>query len=125
MYAITPDVREGMDQYPALQQRIADPGGVPFLQGNYLATVIDLTIREDPEIHLQRIASRMLELFLVGNSLPSGESVESARVRTAAIAADIAGTEPTSSSRRVLVKRVAAYLLGIPVAPDQVANSEF
>ena len=37
MYALTPDIRESMDRLPALQQRFADPGGVGFFDGNYLA----------------------------------------------------------------------------------------
>lgn len=125
MYALTPDVRDEMDQFPALQQRISDPGGVPFLDGNYLATVIDLSIRSDPVDHLRRIAERMLDLYTSESSLPAGESSTSARQRVAAIAEDVAASEPTSSARRVLVKRVAAFLLGIPVAPDQVQNREF
>ena len=125
VYALTPDVRDAMDQFAALQQRIADPGGVAFLDGNYLATVIDLSIRTDPVDHLRRIAERMLELYTSANELPDGETAESARGRVVAIAEDVAATEPSSSSRRVLVKRTAAFLLGIPVAPDQLQAPEF
>jgi hypothetical protein len=125
VYALTPEIREGMDQLPALQQRIADPGGIAFLDGNYLATVIDLSIRSDPVDHLRRIAERMLDLYVSENSLPAGESPTSSRERVIAIAEDVAASEPTSSNRRTLVKRVAAFLLGIPVAPDQVPSREF
>lgn len=125
VYALTPDVRDEMDQYPALQQRIADPGGVPFLSGNYLATVIDLTIREDPAEHLRRISMRMVDLFTARERLPDSLTPGAARDGAIAIANDIAASEPSSSSRRTLVKRVAAFLLGIPVAPDQINSAEF
>ncbi len=125
VYALTPDVREEMDRFPALQQRIADPGGVGFLEGNWLATVIDLTIRGDPAEHLRHIAARMVELFTSQEALAPGETAATAHQRAAEIADDVAATELSSSSRRTLVKRVAAFLLGIPVAPDQLEAREF
>lgn len=125
LYALTPDIRERMDELPPLQQRFADPGGVGFFQGNYVAPVIDLAFRQDPTEHLRRIARRLVNVFGEQQALPTGESVESATRRAEAMAVEVAATDQSSSSRRVLVKRVCAYLLGIPEASDRTAPAEY
>jgi hypothetical protein len=125
VYALTPDLRERMDELPALQQRLANPGGLSFFDGNYLAPIIDLSFRQDPVAHLEGIARRLVEIYSQQQPLPAGESTSSATGRAIEIARDVAATDQTSSSRRTLVKRVCAYLLGIPEVGDSGATREF
>jgi hypothetical protein len=114
LYAVTPDIRESMDRLPALQQRFADPGGVGFFSGNYLAAVIDLTFRSDPAEHLVKMARRLVEVFAVQRLLPDGVDLPSAIETAERMATEVAARDQSSSSRRELVKTVCAYLLGIP-----------
>ena len=125
MYALTPDIREAMDRLPALQQRFADPGGVGFFDGNYLAAVIDLTFRRDPTDHLKRIARRLVEVFEQQMPLPSGVGLPEAVAVAETMAVDVAARDQSSSSRRELVKAVCSYLLGIPPAATTSTGTEF
>lgn len=113
LYALTPEIREAMDTFPALHQRFADPGGVGFFDGNQYAAVIDLTFRADPTMHLRGIARRLLEVFSGENELPGGVSKADAMARVDQIADEVAGANLSSSARRQLVRTVCAYLLGI------------
>ncbi len=125
MYAVTPDIREAMDQLPPLQARFADPGGVGFFDGNYFAAVIDLTFRRDPTDHLKRIARRLVEVFAQEMPLPDGVGLDEAQVEAERMAVEVAARDQSSSSRRELVKAVCVYLLGIPPAAAAGATAEF
>jgi hypothetical protein len=123
LYAISPDLREKMDELPPLQQRLADPGGVGFFRGNYLAPVIDLSLREDHGDHLRRIGERLVEVFVDQQSLPTGVTRDEALLRAQRMAQEIAQEDQSSSSRRVYVKRLCSFMLGIPEA--EPAGTEF
>lgn len=112
IYAITPDLREEMAKFPALQQRVADPGiGQGFFDGNTMAPGIDLTRRKDPLNDLQSIGHRLVELIYeqAGSSLAVGKEVIIEKVNQ--FAKEIAGTDPTTSNRREMVKRTCAMLV--------------
>lgn len=109
VYAITPSVRERIDTFPALQQRLSSP--TSFFDGNDLAPVIDLTWRDDPEAELHQIASKLVDVFVAQEGLPASETEDDLRSDVAAIAARVAADDPSSQSRRTVVKGVCTRLL--------------
>lgn len=62
VYALTPDIVERMETLAALQQRIANPEGHSFFEGNTYATQIKLTKRDDPLKDLEAIGDRLVEM---------------------------------------------------------------
>jgi hypothetical protein len=113
VYALTPDLRDEMMQFAALQQRVADPGpGLGFYDGNTLAPMIDLTQRADPLEDLHAIGQRLVDL-LYQMAEGAHHTVDAAQVRetVAEIAAEIAENERSTSNRRTMVKRTCAVLI--------------
>jgi hypothetical protein len=112
LYAFEPSIVERLDQFPALQQRVADPGpGYGFFEGNTLAARIDLTRRDDPVHELRAIGRRLAELSFQH----AREEVIAQRRNVLALvddlAEEIATADPTSASRRTMVKRTCAMLV--------------
>jgi hypothetical protein len=111
VYALTPDVVDRMDQFMALQQRVADPGPEQgFFDGNTLAPKIDLMKRGDPVEELIRIAERLHSMLFEHVSDAPLEHKEDAHREVRRIAEEIARTDLSSSSRRAVVKAVSTYL---------------
>jgi len=112
VYAITPDLREKMANFAALQQRVADPGvDESFFDGNTMAPVIDLTRRKDPLNDLQSIGHRLVGLFYeqAGSSMTVGKEIVIEKVNQ--FAEEIAGADQTTSNRREMVRRTCAMLV--------------
>ncbi|MGQ4807431.1 hypothetical protein NKDENANG_00779 [Candidatus Entotheonellaceae bacterium PAL068K] len=112
VYAITPDIAEEMRQFPALQQRIADPGPQRgFFNGNTRAPTIDLTKREDPQRELETIGRSLVHLLYDS----AGENIDLPRedvlTRIDNVAREIAENDAAVSNRRTMVKRVAEMLV--------------
>jgi hypothetical protein len=109
VYAITPSVRERMDAFPALQQRLeANPS---FFEGNDYAPIIDLTRRDDPEEELRQIGEKLTTLFVAQEGLPEGESEAGLRAEVRDIAVRVARDDPSAQNRRTFVKSACARLL--------------
>lgn len=112
LYAFEPALIERMDQFPALQQRVADPGaGYGFFDGNTLAPRIDLTYRRGPRRELRDIGFRLTDLLYdhTGGSLAAERREVLAVVDE--LADEIARADATSGSRRTMVKRTCALLI--------------
>lgn len=126
VYALTPDMAVRMEEFPALQTRMADPEpGRGFFDGNTLAPRIDLTRRGDAIEDLQSIGRRLVSLLYAQerDNLPveEGEVVE----RIDGMAREIAQSDPTTSNRRTMVKSCCSLLVHLcnerelwPVAPS-------
>jgi hypothetical protein len=109
VYAITPSVRERMDAFPALQQRLeSNPS---FFEGNDYAAIIDLTRRDDPEEELREIGEKLTTLFVAQQGVPTGESEDGLREDVRDIAVRVALEDPSAQNRRVFVKSACARLL--------------
>ena len=114
VYAVTQDLKEKMQEFPALQQRIADPGeGLGFFNGpNTLAPTIDLTQRRAaPEEELTLIGQRLVAVFF--EHVPEATKLNKKELneRIDALAAQTATTEASVSNRRTMVKNTCAILL--------------
>lgn len=112
VYAVTSDIIDKMENYPALQQRVSDPGpGLGFFDGNTLAPKIPLTDKRDPLEDLRRIGRSLTSLFyhrLLPNQ--AGE-LDEALGFVDQMAADVAKVDSSGSARRELAKRTCAWLL--------------
>ncbi len=112
MYAFTPDLVDKMKTFAALQQRISSPPGRSFIDGNVLAPLIDLTIR-DPLQDLQNIGRKLVSVFFDIFDDEVEISKEELLDYVNKIALDILEKEVSSSNRRDMVKNVCSVLLGI------------
>lgn len=114
VYALTPDMIEKMENFAALQQRLADPGpGMGFFDGNTYAPVIDLAKRGDPIQDLKSIASKLTDVFLSYFSQEIIVSQEEINRKIEGIVTETIESEYSSSNRRELVKRTCTYLLSL------------
>ena len=112
VYAFEPGLVEKLDQFPALQQRVVDPGpGYGFFDGNTLAPRIDLTFRGDPERELRAIGLRLTELLYQHAARDLGADQRRVMAIVADLAREIAAVDPTSANRRTMVKRTCAMLI--------------
>jgi hypothetical protein len=112
IYALTPDLREKMETFPALQQRVIDPGPQQgFFDGNTLAPLIDLTRRPDPETELLRIGERLVSVFCDRVPEVTGEQRTALMQQAQDVSREIAASEPSASSRRGLVKRMCTLVM--------------
>lgn len=109
VYAITPSVKERMDAFPALQQRLASNPG--FFDGNDYAPIIDLAMRRNPEEELASIGKRLVDVYVEQEGLPAGENRTALDREVADLALRIAAEDPSSQSRRSMVKATATRLL--------------
>lgn len=126
VYALTKPIVEAMENYPALLDRVRDPGpGQSFFEGNTLAPKIDLTFRPNPEDDLRRIGMRWVDL--VYDEFPDQARVdrEVALESVRRIAQEVNQEDSTASARRLMVKRTCTYLLGaLGVAVSQPAGMQ-
>ncbi len=122
VYALTPDLVDKMKNFAALQQRISNPLGRSFFEGNVLAPIIDLT-RRDPLDDLQKIGCKLVDVFY--NFFSDEVSVPKEQVieYILQIAADIVENEISSSNRRDMVKNVCSILNGILETGEIVASA--
>jgi len=114
VYAITPDVWEEMSAAPMLQQRVSDPGpGQGFLDGNPRAVKIPLDEnREDPVSELKRMGAALVDVLYRSHAADmKGLDQGDALSRVAEMAEQVAVDEPSVSSRRIMMKRVATMLM--------------
>jgi energy-coupling factor transporter ATP-binding protein EcfA2 len=111
VYALTPDVIDTMETYPALQQRIADPGpGMRFFDGNTRAARVDLRDR-NVDRDLIDIGRRLVDLLYDahGEEMPTPRTDMHATIE--ALAQTVMSEDLSSANRRTLVKRAATTLL--------------
>ena len=112
VYAVTSDIIEKMENFPALQQRVADPGpGLGFFDGNTLAPKIPLTDRRDPLEDLRRIGRSLTALFYHKIVPELAGELEDALAFVDQLAADVAKVDASGSARREVAKRTCAWLL--------------
>ncbi|MFN8517273.1 MAG: hypothetical protein U0232_32410 [Thermomicrobiales bacterium] len=112
VYAFEPGLVEKLDQFPALQQRVVDPGpGYGFFDGNTLAPRIDLTFRGNPERELRAIGLRLTELLYQHATRDLGADQHRVQAIVAELAREVAAADPTSANRRTMVKRTCAMLI--------------
>ncbi len=109
VYAIIPPIRERMDAFPALQQRLLSKP--PFFDGNDYAPIIDLTRRDDAERELTLIGGKLTALFLSQEGLPPGETEEALRRDLRDVAVAVALEDPSAQNRRTFVKAASTRLL--------------
>jgi hypothetical protein len=112
VYALTPDIVDDFDKFPALQQRIADPGK-GFFDGNSLAPVIDLQKRTDQEKDLRRIGRKLAQVVYQYLGDEIAVPIQKTLGEIDAIAARIASEDLSAGSRRTLVKEVCTVLLAV------------
>jgi hypothetical protein len=112
LYALESSLAERLDQFPALQQRVADPGpGYGFFEGNTLAPRIDVVYRDDPRRELREIGYRLVDLLY--EHADRAPAVERREVLAAVdrLADEIAHVDATSAGRRGMVKRTCTMLV--------------
>ena len=113
VFAVTPDLIARMEEFAALQQRVADAApGQGFFDGNDLAAKIDLTTDRDPIKDLRAIGRRLVDLYFA-EVLKEGSSpkLEAVRGKATQLADAVAATEASTSSRRTMARQVCTMLL--------------
>jgi hypothetical protein len=114
VYAITPDVAERMEEFAALQQRVADPApGQGFFDGNPRAPKIDLSLRGDPYQELTAIGTRLVDLLYDTCDRNLALTREEVHAKIGAIAREVADSDAAVSNRRTMAKRTATALLSL------------
>ena len=114
VYALTPDLVERIEEFPALQQRVADPGpDQGFFDGNTRAPKIDLTKRDDPLTELQAMGRAFVELLYEAHGSDLNVSKEATLDRILGVASDVAETDAAASSRRTMAKRCCSILVNL------------
>ncbi len=112
LYAFEPGLVEKLDQFPALQQRVADPGaGYGFFDGNTLAPRIDLTYRDNPRRELRAIGFRLVDLFYEHADKDFAAQRRDVLAAVDELADEVARADATSAGRRTMVKRTCALLI--------------
>jgi len=113
VYAFTPDVVQGMQAYPALQQRLAEPDPENrFFDGNSYSPRIELDqIKLDSLEFLEQISEHLINLFYTeyGNKLTQFK--EDILVDSRDWAEEISARSPSISNRREIVKLTCSKLL--------------
>lgn len=112
VYALTPDLVEKMQNFPALQQRITSPQGRGFFDGNVLAPLIELR-RDDPLADLECIGHKLVDVFFSFFGEETKIQNDTLKSEISKIAEEIVETDISSSNRRDMVKSTCSVLLGI------------
>jgi hypothetical protein len=112
VYAVTPDLMTDMVMdYPALQQRVADPNDVGFFDGEDLAPRIDLAKRrKEPLKELEAISESLVELVYRDDKYRPALPREEALARAMEISRVVFENEPSVKGRREVAKNTAALL---------------
>jgi len=115
VYALTPDLVEKMKTFPALQQRIINPRGRGFFDGNTLAPLIELATlwERNPLEDLYRIGRRLVDVTYDMYSDKIYHEKEEVMAVIDKIAREIDEQEFTSSNRRYMVKGTCLLLLDL------------
>jgi len=112
VYALTPTIIEKMMNYAALQQRVSNPFGKSFMEGNTLGPLIDLS-QTNQDTNLILIGEKFVELFykFLGNEISILKEDVTAEIQnlTKIIIANNIG----AGNRRDMVKVTCSMLLGI------------
>ena len=112
LYALTPDIVEKMEEFAALQQRVADPRpGHGFFAGDTMAPLISLTERGDVVEELKTIGRRLVDLLYENTDEPPSAKPDDVKKIVDSVAENVAATDIRSSNRRTMVKRVCSMLL--------------
>jgi hypothetical protein len=114
VYALTPDIVEQMERFAALAQRVADPGpGSGFFDGNARAPKIDLRHRGEPARELALMGRQLAEVLYQHASPPPAIPREAVLERIETLASEVATDDPSTSSRRTMMKRTASVLMQV------------
>jgi hypothetical protein len=114
VYAITPDIAEGMEEFAALQQRVADPApGQGFFDGNPRAPRIDLSLRDDPYKELTALGKRLADLLYDNSDKQLDLTRKQAHKEITDLAHEVADSDAAVSNRRTMAKRTATALLSL------------
>ncbi|ADQ41172.1 hypothetical protein Calkr_1681 [Caldicellulosiruptor acetigenus I77R1B] len=112
VYAMTNDVYEEMNKYPALQQRLSNPYDRDFFSGNVLAPVIDLTRLDSVDLS-KKIAMKISDVFYETFKDQINISKDEILRMADEISSEIIKRGVSSSNKREITKAVCTYLLGI------------
>ena len=111
VFALTPDFIAKMETFPALQQRVADPGpGMGFFDGNTRAARIDLGARNSDD-DLKEIGRRLVDLLYDHHGQELAEPKDALVTEVERLADRVLDEDVTSGNRRTMVKRTATRLL--------------
>lgn len=126
VFALTPDFIAKMETFPALQQRVADPGpGLGFFDGNTRAARIDLGSRNSDD-DLKHIGWRLVDLLYDHHGDEIEIPKEGLLDEIGTLAERVLEEDATSGNRRTMVKRTATKLLhayeGEDFLSDEVAD---
>ena len=117
LYAVTPDIADKMMEFPALQQRLADPGpGRGFFDGETLAPIIDLGRKsnlEDSEAHLKSVANRLVDLLYETYGVQISVDITDTKQTVEDLTSQIYQTGLGSGVLRELTKSVCGLLANL------------
>lgn len=113
VYAFTPDVVQEMQQYPALQQRLAEPDPSRlFFDGNIYSPRIELDqVKLGSLEFLENISERLIKLFYQEYGDELKEPMEEILRQSRDWAEEISSANPSISNRREIVKLTCSKLL--------------
>jgi len=112
VYAMTNDVYEEMNKYPALHQRLSSPYEKDFFSGNVLAPVIDLTRLDSIDLS-KKIAMKISDVFYETFKDQINISKNEILRKADEISEEIIKKGVSSSNKREITKAVCTYLLEI------------
>ncbi|WPX07810.1 BREX system ATP-binding domain-containing protein [Anaerocellum danielii] len=112
VYAMTNDVYEEMNKYPALQQRLSSPYERDFFSGNVLAPIIDLTRLDSIDLS-KKIALKISDVFYETFKDQISISKDELLKKVDEITEAIIKKGVSSSNKREITKAVCTYLLEV------------
>ena len=122
VFALTPDFIAKMETFPALQQRVADPGpGLGFFDGNTRAARIDLGARNSDN-DLREIGRRLVDLLYERHGDEIEVRKDSLLEEIEGLAERVLAEDVSSGNRRTMVKRTATKLLLAYDGEDYLAD---
>lgn len=113
VYALTPDVVQEMQAYPALQQRLSEPDPENrFFDGNTYSPRIELDQTKLNSLELlERISEHLIRLFYQEYESKASEPRDDILVVSRDWAEEISAKSPSISNRREIVKLTCSRLL--------------
>ena len=130
LYALTLDIADHFNEFPALKQRLDDPiGAKSFFEGDVHAPKILLDYGKDltPRNHLRGIGENFVELFFQQNFDVSITKEETLK-RIYGLAEEISLKEPSASNRRTMAKATCYVLTKIyeeDILPTDIPAKEY